>query len=97
MEKYGSKQISLGTLPVRTYELDPNEEYILVCRSGAEAREHAKFYKNKAFGSKTCRWHALLGRRDSIMEGYQCRFKWIINWIVKDLHVQCRLFVLKKR
>lgn len=48
----GAKHISLGTLSVRLYELDSNEEYILVCRSGARSQQACEFLRQQGFRVK---------------------------------------------
>lgn len=45
----GSVNIPLSTLEVRLHELDKNEEYIVVCRSGARSAKATAFLEKREF------------------------------------------------
>ena len=40
----GSQLIPLGTLPYRTYELDPYRPVVLICRSGNRSKEACQYW-----------------------------------------------------
>ena len=45
----GSQLIPLGTLPYRTYELDPYKPVVLICRSGNRSKEACKILTDRGF------------------------------------------------
>ncbi|MBA4537735.1 rhodanese-like domain-containing protein [Bacillus aquiflavi] len=45
----GILNIPLGTLPLRIHELDKNNEYIIVCRSGNRSGNAAQFLEYHGF------------------------------------------------
>lgn len=45
----GSEPVPLRTLPVRLAELDRDEKYVLVCRSGARSAQACMFMQQQGF------------------------------------------------
>lgn len=45
----GSEPLPLRTLPVRLAELDRNEKFVLVCRSGARSAQACMFMEQQGF------------------------------------------------
>ncbi len=59
----GSQLIPLGTLPYRTYELDPYKPVVLICRSGNRSKEACKILADRGFHAISLRggltnWYA---------------------------------------
>ncbi len=59
----GSQLIPLGTLPYRTYELDPYQPVVLICRSGNRSKEACKILTDRGFQAVSLRgglsnWYA---------------------------------------
>lgn len=44
-----AKHISLSTLPVRLYEFDPQQEYVMVCRSGARSERACELLQSNGY------------------------------------------------
>lgn len=58
----GAIHIRLGDLPERYHELDPTQEYVVVCRSGRRSEKAAEFLQEKGFKVKNMdggmlKWH----------------------------------------
>lgn len=59
----GSQLIPLGTLPHRTYELDPRQPVVLICRSGNRSKEACQILTERGFRAVSLRggltnWYA---------------------------------------
>jgi rhodanese-related sulfurtransferase len=59
----GSQLIPLGTLPYRTYELDPYRPVVLICRSGNRSKEACQMLSDRGFQALSLRggltnWYA---------------------------------------
>ena len=59
----GSQLIPLGTLPYRTYELDPYRPVVLICRSGNRSQDACKILAERGFQAVSLRggltnWYA---------------------------------------
>jgi adenylyltransferase/sulfurtransferase len=47
--EYGSRLVPLGQLPQRLAEIDPDEEVVLLCRSGARSAKALAFLRNQGY------------------------------------------------
>jgi sulfur-carrier protein adenylyltransferase/sulfurtransferase len=47
---HGARLIPLGEVPTRTGELDPEEEIVLQCRSGARSAKALEYLRTQGFG-----------------------------------------------
>jgi molybdopterin/thiamine biosynthesis adenylyltransferase/rhodanese-related sulfurtransferase len=50
LETYGARLIPLGEVPERAGEIDPEEEIVLQCRSGARSARALRFLRERGYG-----------------------------------------------
>jgi rhodanese-related sulfurtransferase len=65
----GVPLIPMHTIPAKMAELDKDEEYIFVCRSGRRSHEVAKFLKRQGFEKVTNFYGGMLTWSGDIRQG----------------------------